>query len=227
MSTTANAAQLITIGPEDIDRMMELEVASFDPSIQATRETILERLAMGHRMYGLDENGFLAAAVACSYARFDPDDLASFPKNEDDFSTQPVPDDYNAVFIYSRGVHPTRQGTGYSKTLVNKALSQAIADGCTYAVGNPRTASYAGSDPGSQHESIPANPRFRAAIDRYLAGGAFPSHEELMLDPSLVYFSHVPGCKFHWILPNFAPHDRASGGIRVIVYANYGRPQPA
>jgi len=213
------STRIITLGPNDIDRVADLEVCTFDTTIQASRDTILKRMALGHVMIGLEDGGQLAGAVAMSYGRFDPADQSSFPTSEKELSLQSVPAAFNAAYIYSRGIHPAYQGRGYSKLLVNTAWTWAKDAGCAYVVGNPRTASYAGSDPNSSCENIPPRPRFKAAIDRYLAGGPYPSLDELLEDPSLLYFSHLPGATFHWIIPGFAPHDMASGGIRIIVYA--------
>jgi GNAT superfamily N-acetyltransferase len=221
------SAAFVELGPSNIDRLVEFEVECFDPTIQASRETILKRLELGHQILGLEDDGELIGAVAYSYAYFDPHDRSQFPKNETDFGLQPIPPNYNAQFIYSRGVHPKFQGRGASKRLVGAAMQRAKRDGCQYVVGNPRTAAYAGSDPSSRHEVVAQQPRFKAAIDRYVQGGTYPSIDELLLDPSLAYFSHLPACRFHWIIPNFASHDKASGGIRVIVYVPLGEWQPA
>jgi len=125
---------------------------------------------------------------------------------------------FDTVFVYNLEIDPRSRGLRGWRGLVRGAFDRATADGCTRGVANVRPVSYAGGDPSLPQESVRQIPEVRKAIDDYLAGGAFPADEVLELDPLLGLYHRNGGCRFLWIVPNFAPGDHATGGIRVILY---------
>jgi len=126
--------------------------------------------------------------------------------------------DYNAAFVYNLDVHPHYWGTLCARKLITAMLKRAKSDRCQYAVVDGRPSSYCGTD----WEKVAQNPTVRAAIDRYLSGGDFPTDSELTRDPTLGFYrlvcmsNKVPERRFLWIIPNFLPEDKATNGLRVI-----------
>ena len=213
--------RITMLGPDDTDWIIKLEQRSFIPALQATRQMMLRRFEFGHLMYGLIEGNELVGMLGVSYGRFDPDDFGSFPRTEHEYGMQAVPANYNAVFTYNLEVEPSSRGREHSKALFQAAIDRAKREGCAYGIGCSRIPSYAGSDPQNTQEAFPHSPEFKDSIDRYLQGGPFPTLAELTKDPLLALYYRLgepAQCKFHWIIPNFATHDHASGGIRVILY---------
>ncbi len=199
----------IRLGPRDVDRIVLLERASFAPSLQADRDTVLKRFRLGHTMIGACESNRLVGLVSFSYARFSPQDREGFPGTFREFSMTPVPPDYNAVFLYNLEVNCARRGRGHARLLLCEALNQAKAAGCTYAVGDGRISSYRGAQECVQ-ERVKQKTGLKDSIDRYLDGGPFPSTEEFLSDPTLALYHRWTGCSFRWILPDFFPEDHAA-----------------
>lgn len=209
--------ELTLLGPRDVDRIVAIERASFAPALQADRDVVLERFDLGHTMIGARDSDRLVGLISFSYARFSPQDFDGFPKTFRKFSMQPIPNDYNAVFIYNLEINRAKRGRGHARLLLCEALDQAKAAGCKYAVGDGRISSYQGADRCVQ-EHVRRKTRLNEGIDRYLNGGRFPTTEEFLADPTLALYHRLTGCEFLWILPNFIPEDRAAGGCRVIVF---------
>ena len=200
----------------DIPDIMTLEQASWPAGLQASTETIRKRLQYGHVMLGGRVAGELVAMMSWRYANFSPDDFASFPKTFEAFSTQPSTEPHNAAFVYNLCVHPRFRGSSVVKELFMAGLSRRHTTNCQYLVADGRCSSYHGIE--CETESIKPSPEFRAAVDRYIGGGDFPSLEEFMADPTLRFYRRMLQCEFVWIIPDFMPADTASGGFRVIYY---------
>ena len=217
---------LITLTAADADRIVELERRSFIPCLQATTETVLKRFRLGHYMFGLEHEGRLVGMVSFCYGHFDPSERESFPKTVKELCLQVVPKEYNAVYIYNLEVEPEHRGRRNATLFIRAAMKKAKEDGCIQAVANARIPSYAGSRPEDRQENISLQPALKAAIDRHLAGGPFPTTDELLLDPLLSLYHHVSGCEFIWIIPDMAPEDIATGGIRVIAWLDMAEWSP-
>jgi len=208
---------IVELGLLDLARIMETEKASFIPAIQASKESIRKRFSLGHIMLGAEIAGRLVGKICFSYANFSPNDFAGFPKTFQEFSHQPRPERYNSVFVYNLDVIPEERGSKAASLLIRAMFERAKKDGCIYVVVDGRPSSYNGNV--AKEERVKQNPKLKAALDSYLAGGPFPTDEELMTDPTLAFYIRVAGGgKFLWIIPGFLPGDKPAGGIRVIGY---------
>lgn len=210
--------KVIILGKDDIQVIHDLEKSCFLPALQASPDIIEQRFSLGHTMLGIKENDELIAMIGYYYGKFNPDDLSSFPENENALCLQPHGDEYNAIFIYNLEVLPNSRGRLQVKKLLQYALNQASRDDCIYGIGNARIPSYGGSDARFSQESVKQNIPLKNAIDHYLAGGEFPTDAELIQDPILALYYRITKCEFLWILPNYAAGEKATDGIRVIVY---------
>lgn len=208
---------ITTLGPGNIHEIVALERSSFQPALQAGDDLLRQRFALGHRMLGVYESGELVAMTSFSFARFSPKDRDSFPRTFRAFSTTPAPADFNAAFLYNLEVAHQRRGRGHARALLIEAFDQANEAGCIYAVGDGRVSSYRGRDD-RQVEQVRSSHTIKRAIDRHMRGGAFPTKEEFLSDPTLALYHRLTGCEFLWIMNDFCPEDRAAGGYRVIVY---------
>lgn len=217
--------ELTLLDRGDADQIIAMERRAFVPPMQIGEATLMHRFDLGHTMIGLREQRRLVAMISFSLARFSPDDFEAFPKNFRAFSTQPVPINPNAMFVYNLEVASKSRGRGIVYLLFREAFTLGRKLGCTYAVGDGRISAYQGSGQ-HQQENVDAKPELKRAIDRYLLGGQFPSQQEFLLDPTLALYHRLTDCKFLWIIPNFASEDVATGGIRVIVYGELASWQP-
>jgi GNAT superfamily N-acetyltransferase len=223
------SARLVALTEADIERIIGLERKSFIPSLQVDVETLRQRFALGHQMIGLEQGPDLVGMISFSYRYFDPHDRDTFPYAEREFGLLPVPTDYNALFMYNFEVAPGSRGRAFPKLLFLAALERASRDGCKFAVACPRIPSYAGSHEYPQ-ESVEQRPEVKAAIDRQVRGERYPALDELLKDPLLALYyrlGQVVRCRFHWVIPQFAPYDHASGGIRILLYGEIPDPNPA
>lgn len=208
---------LLQAGKSDIDRLVELENDSWVPELQASREKILKRLELRHVMLCVpDSNGDKFIGKICfSYYAFNPEDLSRFPKNFSEFSSLSKPHYFNTAFVYDLDIaHGYRDGGKLARFLIQESIRKTKAAGCEYIVADGRIPSYGGS----QEEGIKQNIHFKKLIDKALKKGIFPQQKEFLLDPMLAFYYRVTGIKFLWIIPDFIPEDKASGGIRVILY---------
>jgi len=201
---------------EDLPRIVTLEQACFTPPVRASRETIQKRLELGHIMLGIEKQCNLIAVISFSYADFSPNDYARFPKTHAELTTQPMNPDANAVFVYNLAVAPSERGFRHDRSLLQETAQQALDWGCTFWVGNSRIPSYAGGD--HPEEQIPSSPIVRQAIDRHIDGGPFPATDQLCKDPLLRFYRRLTGGTFLWLQTDFAPEDKASGGMGVVLY---------
>lgn len=218
MSSITTANDTVRLGPEDIDQIVELEQRCFVPALQASAETLQQRFALEHTMLGIKAAGKLVAMLSFYYHRFDRHDLSSFPKNIVELGLRKSASDFDTAFFYNLEVDPDLRGRDCVARLMRCAFVQAVKDGCVQGVANCRVSSYAGGDRCAGAERIRQNPSVKAAIDRYLEKGVFPDQRDLLRDPTLALYHQMTGCQFLQILPDFAPGDTATGGIRVVAY---------
>lgn len=214
----SSSPQIIDLGPTDVDRIVELERRCFIPPLQADSATLFKRFAAGHQMVGIEVAGRLSALVGYYYTMLDPEHLDNLPASETEFCLVPSQPRGNALVVYNLEVSPEQRGLEYPRLLLNFALREAKQLGAVHAFGNARLPSYAGSDPRFRQELIVPNPLLRSAIDAYLECGRFPDASVLDQDPRLGLYRALTGCTFLKLLPDFAPYDTASGGMRLIVH---------
>jgi hypothetical protein len=205
---------LVRLGPDNIDRIMDVGRRAFATALQARRETVLRRFALGHFILGAEKEDRLVSTIAFSYIRFAPEARADFPRTFKAYSTQPTPRDYNTVVIYSLGIEPDSRELACIRLLIHAVLEAARKAGCTHAVADGMIPSFAGD------ERTRPNPEVRALIEAYAQTARFPAQEEFLKDPALALFHLLTGCQFLWLLPDFLPADTASGGWRVLLYRN-------
>jgi ribosomal protein S18 acetylase RimI-like enzyme len=221
-------ARLIELTPDDTERIVSLEARSFIPPLQATAEMLRRRFQLGHMMFGLEDGAELVGMIASAYSYFDPCDRRTFPDTECEFCMLPKVDRYNAVYMYNFEVAPGSRGHDYPRMLLLAALTRGNQDGCKYGVACPRIPSYRGSKSYPQ-ESVEHRPQIQRAIDQHLQGGDYPDLRDMLNDPLLALYYRLGRpwhAKFHWVIPNFAPYDHASGGIRVLLYGDFSTWNP-
>lgn len=209
--------ELLQAGTVGLKLLVELENNSWVPELQASRDTILKRLELGHIMLCVpdSERRKIIGKICFLYNNFDPEKSYKFPKKFSEFSSMPKLNFFNAAFVYDLDIeHNYRDGGKLARFLVHEAIKRAKKDGCKYIVGDGRCPSYNGS----KIEGLKQNICFKRAIDEYIEKEIFPQQKDFLLDPTLAFYHRVTGCKFLWIIPDFIPEDKASGGIRVILY---------
>ncbi|MEM7205365.1 MAG: hypothetical protein AAF628_34235 [Planctomycetota bacterium] len=212
----------VELGPADAARIARLERRCFIPPLQASEEQIRQRLALGHTMLGIAAGADLVGMLAFRFGTFDPADFASFPKTFDELCLQPSRRG-NTIFLYNLEVEPTRRGTLCAKRLAYFAFKMAFLSRCTFGVANCRVAAYRGADPRFSQERTKPKARLRRAIDEHLAGGPLPAQEVFRDDPTLALYHRLTECRFQWVIPDFAPSDHATRGLRVIAYGRFDR----
>lgn len=208
--------EIVQLGKEDLEDILGLERKSFSPEMQASKDSVFDRLNKGHVMLGIKSNEKLIGKICFSLSNFSPDNREAFPKAFSDYSHQPRVEKPNAAFVYDLDVNPDYRNTEYARKLIKAAMERALVSGCKFFVADCMTQSYNGNP----KENIKQIPSFKKAIDDYLNGGRFPTDEELMQDSYLAFLKRFTGGRFLWIMPNFIPQDRASGGIRIIGYVD-------
>lgn len=206
MSTLLTHARLIRLRVEDMERIAELERRSFVPALQAAADDIARRFAAGHTMLGMEAEGRLIALLAYYYHHFDLDHPQTYPRTLAELTERVSVDEPDALYLYNLEVDPSQRGRGCARRMLRHAFVSAARDGCVQGVANCRVPSY------------PRRPRLRAAIDHYLEGGRFPEQSVLCTDPTLALYHRITGCRFVEILPDFAPQDHETGGLRVIAH---------
>lgn len=198
----------------DTDKILDLERKSWIPELQTDEESVKQRFELGHKMFGIEENGKLLGKICFSYSNFSPDDRNQFPQTFQEFSHQPEVKDPNAAFVYNLDIEPESRNSRYAIDLIKTMENTVRQAGCEYVVIDGRPSSYNGSD--SSYEQVKQKPKLKEAIDQYLEGGSFPTDKQLMEDSTLALYARLGG-KFLWIMPNFVPEDKPAGGIRVIM----------
>ncbi len=219
MPPSCNDMRRLTLG--DLPSIVAVETNSFVPGARVTEACLRKRLELGHLMIGAEERGQLVGLVAFLYSDFDPADRQSFPNTQAELSTQPTREGANTGFIYNLAITPGNRKLALARNLYRMAAQAIVEAGCTYIVGAVRVPSYRGSQ-GYPQENIPASPELAQAIDRYRAGGAFPSPAEFRRDPLVAFHQRMTAGSFLWIQEDFEPDDHASGSMSVVIYGQAG-----
>lgn len=200
----------------DISEITSFETKAFPAGLQASAETYRKRFRLGHIMLGYrpshDVDTALQGVISFSYGCFTPDDPSTIPDNFKDWSSQPVPKNFDTVFIYNLGRLPQTRGIGAVRALTQHALDRAKRDGCRQAVAEGPIPSYAGND------HARPNPEIRHGLDAFARGGSPPPPDLLFKDPHLALYRQLCPCAIIRVLPNFLPADAASGGFRAMLF---------
>ncbi len=206
-----SAPKLVTLGPDDIERMLELETTAFDSTMQADPGTILARFALGHSALGTcDQDGRLVGAICFSVLEVG-DDYDSLPSTFKEYSRQPVPEAPDSLCIYSLGVVPSARGMACARLLIRSAFDEARRQGFCQVLADGAFPSFAGND------QVAPRPAVRQMLERYLETGRFPEQSEFLQDPVFAFYYRLTECRFVKLLPDFLPEDTASGGWRVLL----------
>lgn len=211
MSDTPAAAEILPLGPSDIDRIMELEENAFEPPMRASRDTVVERFSLGHRMLGVGAGERLVGTIGFSAARLG-EGLAALPPSFREYSRQPVPSNPDTLCIYSLGIEPSARGLSLARTLIHAAFDWGRDEELPRVIADGPLPSLAGN------EQVAPRPAVRRMIDTYLTTGELPADEDFLQDPVLSLYRRLTGCRFSALLPNFIPEDAASEGWRVLLY---------
>lgn len=204
--------RLVTLGPQDIDRVMELERDAFDATIQARPETVLRRMEMGHQLLGAEIDDRLVGAIGFSTTTLGPEDFSGIPTTFKEYSTQSVPAGADTVCIYSLGIVPRARSLSCARLLIDSAFDHGRVHGMARVVADGPMPSFAGN------EQVRPRPEVRAMVERYLATGEFPSRSDFLKDPVLALYARLTGCDFVRLIEGFLPEDEASGGWRVLLH---------
>jgi ribosomal protein S18 acetylase RimI-like enzyme len=204
----------------DIDRMVELENRTFDEVLRATKETITERLRLGHHIIGAYDGEELVGMISFSYSNADPNGFIDVPMTAVEFSRQPMAKEPNAAFVYNLSVLPEYRGRNITQELARAMTKQAKQDQCLFIVGEGRIPSYNGSD-SKLMASYKRNEEVHEEIERALREKKMPSEEAFLKDPLLEYYKKIFDdlgltMTFVRLIPDFSPADTASGGLRVL-----------
>jgi len=206
--------EVVWLDAGDIDKIMDLEVNAFEPAMQARRETVVERLSLGHRMLGATEGQRLVGTIAFSAAKLG-EELSGLPSTFKEYSRQPVPPDPDTLCIYSLGIEPSARGLSLARSLIHSAFAWGRGHGLPRVIADGPLPSLAGN------EQVTARPAVRRMIDSYLETGRLPTEAEFLQDPVLSLYRRLTGCRFKALLPEFIPEDAASEGWRVLLYLDF------
>lgn len=204
------------IGINDLGIVSRYEQTAWPASIQASRQTFLNRFEYGHFMLGIWRQEQLVGLASWRRGWFDPTNKLAFPQTFDEFSNAPNTAPYNAAFAYNLSIRPDHRGREMTRALILAVMDYAREDDCQYVVGDGRCPSYNGSN--SPSEKIKPSAEFKLAITRQLQSGHQPSLNDYLADPILRFYYRMLDCQFLWPIQNFIPADIASGGYRVIFY---------
>lgn len=208
--------KIIQLDRGDLEDILDLERKNFSPEMQASKESIIDRLDKGHIMLGIRDREKLVGKICFSLSKFSPDNKEEFPKTFSEYSHQAPCEKPNAAFVYDLDVNPNYRGNICVRRLIKAAVDKASLSCCRFFVADCMVSSYNGDS----KKHIRQIPSVKDAIDNYLNGGFFPTDEKLTQDPYLAFLKRVTGGKYIWIMPNFMPQDKASGGIRIIGYVD-------
>ena len=177
---------IVAAGPADIDPIMELEVKAFDPELQASRQTVLDRFALGHhmlvaRLRDPGQGGRLVGQISFSFIRFSPDDPSSYPTTFKAHSSQPVLPDANTVCLYSLGVDPADRRVVLFRDLRRRGPGDGAAGGPGARGGRRPTALLQRERPGQGPSRDPPHGRAlpgdgRHAVRRRVPPRSRPGH---------------------------------------------------
>ena len=215
--------KIIKLVNSDIESILNVENNSFIPSIQANKETILDRLNKGHTYLGATQEGKLIGAIAFRFAHFSPDfsDFKIRQPTFEEWANEKSDSEGNAIFAYSLGVIPKYRSGIISKKLLKKTIEMACDCKKEFLVGDGRIPSYNGSNENG-FENFHRNEALREAINKYLKNDVVIPRDILSQDPIVgLYMKLIPELKILGVTDSkFIEEDYPAGGHRVIVYVD-------
>ena len=208
------------LSESDFNIIYELEKETWIPELRASKETILKRLRLGHKMLALGNRANLAGMIAWRYDNFSlKNGHEKFPQDFNKFSNQKssLKSEAESAFIYNLGVKPLARKKGVGSALLQWAFEKIRSDGIKQVFVDSRIPSYQGSDHDEFEKFFPAN-EVANAINTYFSKGFFPEKKGLSVDP-ILHFYATNG--FHpWLIKRDFIHDKSSGNMRIICYIN-------
>ena len=204
----------------DIDLICELENEAWIPELRASKETILKRLQLGHKMLALGNDKNLLGMISWRYDIFSiKDDPSKFPNVFTEFSLKESTPKLKAksAFIYNLGVRGSARKQGVGSSLLQWAFEIIRNDDIEQVFVDSRIPSYQGSNFGEFENVSPAD-EFAETVKSYLSKNDIPEKEDLLVDPILRFYT-INGFR-PWLIKNEFIQDESSGNIRIICYIN-------
>lgn len=208
------------LSESDINLICELEKEAWIPELRASKETILKRLRLGHKMLALGNDNKLLGMISWRYDGFSiKDDLSKFPKDFYEFSLKKSAPEPRArsAFIYNLGVRGSARKQGIGSSLLQWAFEIIRNDGIEQVFVDSRIPSYKGSNYGELENVSPAN-EFTETVNSYFSQSSISEKEKLSVDPILRFYT-ANGFR-PWLIRNEFIRDKSSGNIRIICYIN-------
>ena len=200
----------------DLPDLVSLESKCWPVAMRLEAHVLRQTLVWEHTVIGAFSNDVLIGLVAARYGCFDPNNWISFPTTFAAYFQRPSKATANAALSHSLNVDPAHRCKGVATKLIRALIDQSLRDGMDFLVAVGRCPSYNGSN--EPTGSCEMSPQFRAAMDRFFAGGEPLKLEEYLADPLLRYYHRLLQCQFCSPLKDFLPEDKASGGHNILFY---------
>lgn len=210
----------LVLSESDINWICELEKDAWIPELQASRETILERLRSGHKMIALGNDNKLLGMISWRYDGFSiKDDPSKFPQDFDEFSLKKSASkpEARSAFIYNLGVRASARKQGVGSSLLQGAFETIRNDDIEQVFVDSRIPSYRGSNHGEFENVSPAN-EFAETVNNYFSQSFISEKKKLLVDPILRFY--IANGFRPWLIKNEFIRDESSGNIRIICYIN-------
>ncbi|MCW4023046.1 MAG: GNAT family N-acetyltransferase [Candidatus Bathyarchaeota archaeon] len=204
----------------EIDIICDLEKETWIPELRASKETILKRLSLGHKMLALGSRDKLSGMVAWRYDSFSlKDGPDKFPKDFTEYVNQKslVEPEAKSAFIYNLGVRSSGRKQGVGSALLQYAFEKIRSEGIKQVFVDSRIPSYQGSDHWGFEKFIAEN-EVAKTVNRSLSQNFVSKKETLLVDPILRFYA-ANGFS-PWLIKNEFIQDKSSGNIRIICYIN-------
>jgi glyoxylase-like metal-dependent hydrolase (beta-lactamase superfamily II)/GNAT superfamily N-acetyltransferase len=208
------------LSESEVNIICELEKQTWIPELRASKETILKRLKLGHKMLAMGNRDKLSGMIAWRYDDFSlKNGHDKFPQTFDTFSNQKslLESEAESAFIYNLGVRTSVREQGVGSALLQWAFEKIKSDGIKQVFVDSRIPSYQGSDHSGFEKFFPAN-EVAKTLNRYLSKGFVSEKEVLSIDPILRFYT-TNGFR-PWLIKKEFIQDKSSGNMRIICYIN-------
>jgi len=208
------------LNESDINLICELEKETWIPQLRASKQTILKRLCLGHKMLALGNHDKLSGMVAWRYDSFSlKHGVDNFPQDFGEYANQKSLNkpEAKSAFIYNLGVRPSARKQGVGSALLQYAFEKIRSEGIKQVFVDSRIPSYQGSDHGGFEKFIAEN-EVAEAVNKSLSQNFVSEKKTLLVDPILRFYA-ANGFS-PWLIKNEFIHDKSSGNIRIICYIN-------
>jgi hydroxyacylglutathione hydrolase len=209
----------------DINLICELEKETWIPELRASKQTILKRLSLGHKMLALGTRDKLSGMVAWRYDSFSlKDSPDKFAPDFNEYANQKslYKPEAKSAFIYNLGVRFSGREQGVGSALLQYAFETIRTDGINQVFVDSRIPSYQGSVHGGFEKFTPEN-EVTETVNKSLSQNFVPEKETLLIDPVLRFYT-TNGFN-PWLIKNQFIQDKSSGNIRIICYINLQQDQ--